>query len=317
MPGGARHLDDLAAVYLSFLDFAFDYEEGRFRNLLSYERGWREDHDGDDCHGRALWGLGVAAAYSEERGLMSMSTRLFHDALPQSLEFTSPRAWAFALVGVHAYLRRFGGDSEVRRVREQLAERLFEAFRRNATKRWTWLETPLSYANGKLPQALLLSGQWLQRGDMTDMGLDALRFLLRVQKAPDGHFAPVGTEGWYAKGGTKARFDQQPIEAEAVLEACAEAWHVTQDEKWLDEARTCFDWFLGRNDLGLALVDSFTGGCRDGLHPDRTNDNEGAESTLAWLLSVLVMEELRAEQSTGQIDSTLSPTEEGMKDVAS
>jgi len=312
----ARGLDDLAATYLSFLEYAFNRQLGRFRNMLSYERTWIGDHDTDDCHGRALWGLGIAAAYSEEHGLMGMATRLFREALPAALGSTSPRAWAFALVGMHAYLRRFGGDSEVRRMREQMADKLYMPFKNNATRDWPWLEDILSYANGKLPHALLLSGQWLQRGEMIEIGLEALDFLLRVQKAPDGHFAPVGTEGWYPRRGTKARFDQQPIEANAMIEACAEAWHVTQDERWLDEARTCFDWFLGRNDLGLPLVDNYTGGCRDGLHPDRANQNEGAESTLAWLMSVITMEELRAEQSTGHMDATVSPTPEKREEVS-
>jgi len=311
--GNAREMDNLAATYLAFLEYAFDRQTGRFRNMFAYNRSWVEGCDTDDCHGRALWGLGVAAAYSDEQGLMGMATRLFREALPACLDFTSPRAWAFALVGIHAYLRRFGGDTEVRRMREQLAERLYKPFKKHGTKSWPWSEQMLTYANGRLPQALLLSGQWLQRGEMVEMGLSALSFLLRIQKAPEGHFAPVGTDGWYPRKGTKARFDQQPIEAHAMIDACAEAWHVTQKERWLDEARTCFDWFLGRNDLGLPLVDNFTGGCRDGLHPDRANQNEGAESTLAWLMSVITMEGLRAEHTTGQMDAAAAPDAEQKK----
>lgn len=282
-------LDLLSARYLTFLEYAFNEDTGRFRNFMTYDRRWLEEEGSEDCHARSLWGLGYAVALSNKPGQTALALTLFDRALPALETFRSPRAWAFALVGIHAYLRRFSGDSEVRRIRELLAARLHAQFRDNGTDDWPWLEDVVAYANGKLPQALLLSGQWLQRGDMVDTGLQALEWLLRIQTASEGHFSPIGATGWYHRGGPRARFDQQPVEAEAMVEACIEAHHVTGEERWLEEAHRCFQWFLGRNDLGLPLYDDSTGGCRDGLQPERANQNEGAESTLAWLQSLCLL----------------------------
>lgn len=303
-------LEDLASTYLSFLDFAFNSEVGKFRNFMSYDRRWLEEEGSPDSHGRALLGLGTAAAFSKNRGLVATATRLFLEALPATASFDSPRAVAFTIIGIHQYLRRFSGDAKARRIREELAVRLYERFAQNADDQWPWSEDVVTYANGKLPQALLMAGQWTQRGEMVDMGLRSLEFLLENQKAGEGHFSPIGQDGWYPRGGTKARFDQQPIEAGGMVAACIEAWHVTQDARWIDEARTCFEWFLGGNDLGVPLYDYTSGGCRDGLLPDRRNQNQGGESTLAWLLAAIAMQELSADQSVGEAQSQVAPSQE-------
>ena len=235
-------------------------------------------------------------------GQLAMSTTLFNQALRIIEYFYSPRAIAFALVGIHAYLDKFSGDSEVRRVREILANKLFNQFKNNATKNWHWLENSLNYANGKLPHALLISGQWMQRSDMIDMGLESLEWLLTIQ-TEDGHFVPIGSNGWYEKGGTKARFDQQPEEANAMIEACVEAFNITRDKAWFENAVICFNWFLGHNDLNMPLYDPKTGGCRDGLMADGINQNEGAESTLAWLLSLMTLQKLYADEILKQSSS--------------
>jgi len=294
--------DSLSSRYLSFLLYAFNIEKGRFRNFMTYARQWTEEVGSEDAHGRALWGLGKAVAFLDNAGQMAMSTTLFSQAIKTVEHFNSPRAIAFALVGIHAYLYKFSGDSEVRRVREILADRLFNEFKNNATKSWPWLENALSYANGKLPHALLLSGQWMQRSDMADMGLRSLEWLLAIQ-TEEGHFAPIGNRGWYEQGGPKARFDQQPIEANAMIEACIEAFNVTRDKTWIDNAVMCFNWFLGHNDLNMSLYDPKTGGCRDGLMADGINQNEGAESTLAWLLSLMNLQKLYADEILKQPSS--------------
>ncbi len=278
---------ELACRYLSFLGHAFNEDTGRFRNFMSYNREWLEREGSEDSHGRAIWGLGVAVALSPQQALTGFALQLFDRALPALLDMVSPRAWAFGLVGIHAYLRRFSGDSEARRVRETLANRLFEMYRRNASDDWPWIENKLTYANGKIPHALLLSGQWLMRGEMVEAGLRSLRWLVDIQTDPKGHFVPVGNRGWYPRGGAKARYDQQPIEAHAMIEACLEAYNVTQDQSWIEEARRILEWFLGRNDLNQPLYDYRSGGCCDGLNADGVNRNQGAESTLACLLSLL------------------------------
>jgi hypothetical protein len=231
-----------------------------------------------------------------------MSTTLFNKALRAVEKFHSPRAIAFSLVGMHAYLDKFSGDSDVRRIREVLADRLFDLFKNNATEDWPWLENALNYANGKLPHALLLSGLLMQRNDMIDMGLLTLKWLITIQTL-DGHFVPIGSNGWYEQGGPRARFDQQPTEANAMVEACVEAFNVTRDKSWFDNAVMCFNWFLGHNDLNLPLYDPKTGGCRDGLMADGINQNEGAESSLAWLLSLMTLQKLYADEVLKQLSS--------------
>ena len=290
-----KFFDSLGNLYLSFLLYAFNDETGRFRNFMSYSRQWMEEVGSEDAHGRALWGLGKAVAVLDNPGQLAMATTLFSLALKAAEHFNSPRAIAFALVGIHAYLYKFSGDSEVRRIRETLADRLFNQFKNNATKSWPWLESTLNYANGKLPHALLLSGQWMQRSDMIDMGLRSLEWLLTLQ-TEKGHFVPIGNKGWYEKDGPKARFDQQPVEANAMIEACVEAFNITRNKIWIDSAVMCFNWFLGHNDLNMPLYDAKTGGCRDALMADGINQNEGAESTLAWLLSLMTLQKLYADE---------------------
>ena len=299
---GGMDFDSLSSQYLSFLQYAFNVEKGRFRNFMTYARQWTEEVGSEDAHGRALWGLGKAVAFLENPGQLAMATTLFSQALTAVEHFNSPRATAFALVGMHAYLQKFSGDSEVRRIREILADRLFKQFENNATEGWLWPEATLNYANGKLPHALLLSGQWMQRSDMVDLGLRTLEWLLKVQ-TEKGHFVPIGNNGWYEKDGPKARFDQQPIEANAMIEACIEAFNITRDKTWIDNAVMCFQWFLGHNDLNMPLYDAKTGGCRDGLMADGINNNEGAESSLAWLLSLMTLQKLYDDEILKQSSS--------------
>jgi len=288
-------LDSLSSLYLSFIMDAYNEDNGRFRNFMNYSRQWMEEMGSEDSHGRALWGLGKIIVFTRNTAQKDVATLLFKRALNVVEEFTSPRAMAFALVGIHAYLEKFSGDSEVRRMREIIAENLFRLFKNNATKNWPWLEEKVCYANGKLVHALLLSGQWIPRNDMIEMGLNSLKWLLDIQ-TEKGHFSPIGSNGWYEQGHTKARFDQQPIEANAMVEACVEAFNLTRDRVWLDDAVKCFNWFLGHNDLNLSLYDPKTGGCRDGLMADGINRNEGAESSLAWLISLMSLQHLYSDE---------------------
>jgi hypothetical protein len=208
-------------------------------------------------------------------------------------EFTSPRAWAFTLIGIDEYLRRLSGDRRVTQFRDALTSKLLQRYADAATTEWEWFEEVVSYANAKLPHAMILSGRCMNDRPMLELGLKALRWLVRVQISAAGSFGPVGSNGFYPRGKERALFDQQPIEAQATVSACIEAYHATNDAFWLAEARRAFEWFLGRNDLGLALYDSTTGGCRDGLHVDRLSQNQGAESTLAFLLALAEMQALQ------------------------
>ncbi|MDP3683693.1 MAG: glycosyl transferase family 1, partial [Ignavibacteria bacterium] len=215
--------------------------------------------------------------------------------LPTILLTTSPRAWAFALIGIDEYLQKFGGDRRVSHVRDELAGRLLSLYQNNRTEEWRWYEKSLSYCNAALPHALMICGKSIPNDAMTNAGLESLNWLAKLQRADAGHFVPIGSNGFYHLGGERARFDQQPVEAQAMVSACLEAFRITGDKFWNKEARRAFEWFLGRNDLNLSVYDPTTGGCRDGLHSDRLNENQGAESTLAFLQSLL---ELRLAEQT-------------------
>ncbi|MEQ9379686.1 MAG: glycosyl transferase family 1, partial [Pirellulales bacterium] len=284
-----------ATTYLSFLSHAYNAEAGRFRNFMSYDRRWLEDAGSEDSHARALWGLGCAVADAPLVGMRSAAMDLFDQALRVTEQFTSPRAWAFTITGLHAYLRRYSGDSDARRVRENLAEQLFAQYRENEEEDWVWPEDNVTYANGKLPHALILAGQLMERPEMTKMGLRSLEWLLRIKTDAQGVVSPIGSNGWYSRNGERADFDQQPLEIHALLEACLEAYNVTAEKKWVTHAWRSFEWFLGKNRVNRILYDYETGGCRDGLQPSGVNENQGAESTLAWLLSLLAIRSLDAE----------------------
>ena len=279
----------LATTYAAFLHHAFDLRVKRFHNHMSFDRRWLDEQGSEDCQGRALWALGVGVGRSPYRSFQIMAGQLFALALPALTEFTSLRAWAFGLIGIHEYLRRLSGDSLVNQTRETLTSRLMELFERTAQPDWRWFQEDLSYDNAKLPHALILTGRTTGQQAVLERGLQALRWLTELQISEKGHFRPIGTNGFYRRGGIRANFDQQPIEAQAMVSACLEAYRATSDLWWYEQAQRAFDWFIGWNDLGLELCSPKTGGCRDGLHVDRVNRNQGAESTLAFLLSLAEM----------------------------
>jgi hypothetical protein len=285
----------LATTSAAFLHHAFDPVAKRFHNHLSFDRRWLDEQGSEDSQGRALWALGMGVGRSPYRSFQMMAGQLFALALPALTGFTSPRAWAFGLIGIHEYLRRLSGDSLANQTREALTCRLMDHFHRAAQPDWQWFETELSYDNAKLAHALIVSGQATGQPEVLDRGLQALRWLTEVQMSQKDHFRPIGSNGFYPRGGARANFDQQPVEAQATVSACLEAYRATADFWWYEHAQRAFDWFIGWNDLGLELYSPETGGCRDGLHVDRVNGNQGAESTLAFLLSLA---EMRLAQNT-------------------
>ena len=279
----------IATTSAAFLQAAFDPSRKRFRNFMAFDRRWLEDVGSEDSQGRALWALGACVGRSRRPDLPSWAASYFEQALPPVSEMSSPRAWAFALLGIHEYLRRFSGDRMARQSRDALTALLVGLYERTTAHDWPWFEDVLSYDNARLPHALIASGADAGDERALAVGLSTLRWLVGVQRAPQGHFRAVGCHGFYRKGSEPARFDQQPVEAYATVAACLEAYRVTEDPQWLHEARSSFEWFLGRNDLGQELYDPSTGGCCDGLQEDRVNRNQGAESTLAFLLSLAEM----------------------------
>src|SRR5271155_164888 len=291
---------DFSGRYLSFLEHAFNPKNGRFRNFLAYDRRWNEIEGSEDCHGRALWGLGTVLGRSEDQGLRCAAGRLFEFSLPAVLEFNSPRAWAYALLGIQEYLDSYSGDRDAQQIRSALSRRLLEMYESIRTSDWKWFENILAYGNARLPQAMLLVGSACSDDRMVSAGLEALNWLTETQRcATNGHFVSIGSQGFYRQGEEKARFDQQPLEAAGAVSACLQAYRITGDSRWRGDAWSAFNWFLGDNDLQLPLYDSVTGGCRDGLHPDRPNENQGAESTLSFLMALLEMSSLPELDTAG------------------
>ncbi|MEY4917036.1 MAG: hypothetical protein RL616_949 [Verrucomicrobiota bacterium] len=281
------------ATYAAFLNHAFDPKSGRFRNFMGFDRRWLEEVGSEDCQGHALWALGLCVSQAGQGSFQMLAAQLFELALPVAAEFSSPRAWAFTLIGIDEYLRRFGGDRRASQIRESLTAKLMQRYADAVTDDWHWFEEVVSYANAKLPHAMILNGRCMGNGVMLELGLKTLRWLIKIQTSDAGSFRPIGSNGFFPRGSARAIFDQQPIESQATISACIEAYHATNDMFWVTEARRAFEWFLGRNDLGIALYDPGTGGCRDGLHMDRLSQNQGAESTLAFLLSLAEMQALQ------------------------
>ena len=291
---GTKDYPNLSHRYLAFLWLAFNPDMGRFRNLLGYDRKWLEDTGSEDSHGRALWSLGKVLGCSRNAGLRGAAGRLFEAAVPAALTFTSPRAWAFCILGMQAYLDWFPGDRAIQGARNTLANRLLDIYERSHSETWKWFEKSLSYSNARLPQALILAGWRSGNQRMIEAGMDSLKWLVAQQHRDDAEvFVPIGSNGFFIEGSEKARFDQQPVEACATVSACLEVYRLTEEGLWFEEAQRVFRWFLGKNDLRVPLYDEITGGCKDGLHPDRINENQGAESTLSFLMALLEMHEAK------------------------
>jgi len=278
--------------YLSFIISAFNQKNGKFRNFMSYDRRWLEESGSEDSHGRAMWALGVAIQAAPDLSIRDASSQLFVHASGCMDKFTSPRALAFVLIGIYHYLKVYGGDADIKKARELLVEKLYGFFPKNASTDWPWPEDILAYSNAVMPHALILTGHSLADTDMLDAGLRSLQWLLKQETHEAGHISIIGNDGWMRRNKERAHFDQQPVEAMTLMEACVTAYRITSDKFWRQEARRCIDWFMGTNDLAVLMVDFKTGGCHDGLQPNGVNGNMGAESTLAWLISLLDMEEV-------------------------
>jgi len=294
-PKTSREIERLSYIYLAFLSYAFCESSGRFRNFLNYHREWVEDIGSEDSHGRAIWALGTCIGRTWNTGFQKLAGELFTRSLSIVTSFSSPRAWAFAIIGINEYLRTIPDDRAALDIRRDLAVRLHELYGRNSDPEWLWFEQTMTYVNAKLPQALIIGGRSLHNDRMFDDGVASLRWLCGVQTDERNSFKPIGVDFFYKRNGERPVYDQQPIEAHATVSVCLEAYRATKDPVWYDEAWKAFQWYLGRNSLQISLYDPYTGGCCDGLHIDRVNLNQGAESTLAFFLALAEMTVIRNE----------------------
>ncbi|HEY0463982.1 MAG TPA: hypothetical protein VGC79_07225, partial [Polyangiaceae bacterium] len=313
---GGEEIAALATRYASFVDYAYNAEVGKFRNFMSYDRRWLETMGSEDSQARAVWALGTCVGHTQRRELRAWAADLFMRALPGIAETNSPRAWAFAILGIKEYLRRLRGDRPAARMQVELVTRLVDLYQRAKSHQWHWFEDVVSYDNARLAQAVIATaGRNPEMRGMLDVGLESLRWLVETQRAERGHFQPIGSNGFYRRGEPRARFDQQPLEAHATVSACNEAYQVTGDRFWVTEARRAFGWFLGQNDLDTSVYNPDSGGCRDGLHLDRVNLNEGAESTLAFLGALVEIQAL--ETRVAGLDEAPESGERGVASMRS
>ncbi len=316
--------------YLTFCTYALNADNGRFRNFMGYNRHWLEDIGSQDSHARTIWALGTTVRYAPTSAVGGIADTLFQKGLAAiERDFTFIRPNAYAILGLAEYAQRSSPPSssasastssaesaplpavahhDALSMLDRLASRLLEQFQNYATDDWPWWEAELTWGNAKLPHALLAAGDVLDRPDMIDAGLRALRWCLDVQTVADEngrHLSIIGNDGWFTRAGHRAQFDQQPIEAQGLVQACLCAARIVakRDDitggshennaqpataaQWVDEAWMCFTWFRGNNDLGVLIHHDETGGCQDGLQPQGVNKNQGAESILAYLLCVL------------------------------
>lgn len=290
---GEQRLPEVLTTRLAaFVQHAWNPDNRRFRNFMSFDRRWLEDAGSEDSHGRALWALGECAQNDASPLRRRWAASLFAEALPTAASFHSPRAWAFALLGLDGYCTTVTADSRAQEIRHLLADRLVSIVSSVGTKDWMWFEEGLAYENARLPQALIATGISTGVPEYTAAGLKSLRWLMTLQTTVTGLFRPVGSESFGDQRSAPRQFDQQPLEAAATISACLAAWHADGDSKWKADAARAFAWFLGRNDLEIPLVDPETGSCRDGLHPDRANENRGGESVVSYLLSLAEIRQL-------------------------
>ena len=284
--GEQRLPETLTSRLASFVQHAWNPEHKRFRNFMSFDRRWLEECGSEDSHGRTLWALGECARSDANDSRRQWAASLFAEALATTEGFSSPRAWAFTLLGLDAYCSVIPQNTDARKLRHLFGDRLMSILSTVESKDWEWFEEGLSYDNARLPQALIATGIAIGAPAYLKAGLRTLRWLMARQTSDEGVFRPVGTDSFGDKRATPRAFDQQPLEATASISACVAAWHADGDVRWKDDAARAFSWFLGNNDLLSPLVDVETGSCRDGLHPDRANENRGGESAVSYLLSV-------------------------------
>lgn len=277
----------LVSTYLSFLHYA-QTPNGRFHNFMSYDQVWLDDQSTDDCFARVMWACGYALHAELHTNIKKVARQLFDDGM-RWLPFTqSPRSQAYMVMGCYYYLHYVPDHKDVRAGLESLADAICKTFRLYATQDWVWFENFITYANGMLPRALLMAYQTIPKEEYLQVGLESLDFLTSICIV-DGMLHPIGCNGWYIKGSERAWYDQQPVDPLDHTLSYLSAYDATQDKKYLDLAKICFDWFFGLNSVGEELYDPVTGGCYDALTPAGPNLNQGSESTICCLLAQLSM----------------------------
>ncbi|MBB5712230.1 glycosyltransferase family 4 protein [Sphingomonas xinjiangensis] len=277
--------DKWTSIYASFVQYAWNPDARRFRNFMNFDRTWCEDVGSEDSNGRAIWALGVTARDARAQKHRDWASMMFDTTAAIALELQAPRAHAFAMLGAAAMIEAHPGHSLSRDILTRYGEELIALLDQARRPEWQWFEIVLAYDNARLPEALLRAGKVLGRRDFIDVGLETLDWIVGRQTSPEGRFRAVGSESFGRPYAEPLQFDQQPLEAQATVDACVAAHEASGDERWVDEALKAYRWYLGANDLELPLATAQDGGCFDGLMPTGLNRNQGAESILALQLA--------------------------------
>lgn len=277
--------DKWTTVYASFVQYAWNADKRRFRNFMNFDRTWCEETGSEDSNGRALWSLGVTARDARSRKHRDWATMMFDMTASLSFELGSPRAQAFAMLGAAAMLEASPGHQLAHSILARFPDMHLALLEEARRPNWTWFEIVLAYDNARLPEAMIRAGRALGRQDVVDRGLETLAWVIERQKSPEGRFRAVGSESFGRVYADPLPFDQQPLEAQATIDACCAAYAATGEARWQEEAMRAYLWYLGHNDLDLPLATAQDGGCFDGLMPTGLNRNQGAESILALQLS--------------------------------
>ncbi len=280
-------------TYLSYVHYA-KREDGFFRNFMSFDRRWLEDEgDNSDAQGRVMWATGYSVTHPPDRQSRMLCRKLFLGCVPLFDDIHHVRSLSFAILGCHYFLRHESDTTQVERLMRLAADRIMQQYTEHEGDNWPWYEDVVTYANARVPQSLVLAGLQFGDTDMIARGVRMLDWLLEVQTGREGYLSLIGNRGWLSRGSDRAEYDQQAIEVAALVGACKAAYRATGNVRYLNEMRRCFDWYLGANDQHVQVIDFATHGCHDGLTPDGVNLNQGAESLLAWLLSLLTMHEMQ------------------------
>ena len=267
-----------------------------FRNFLGYNRSWTEESGSEESNARVLFTLGYIVKNPPFESYLSLSKTLFEECIRSTIKYKSPRAYARIIIGCILYLSKFSGVRDIKKICRIFVDRLLELYKNNSEPKWKWYENVVTYSNGRLPQSMLMAGEFFNNKECIDIGLESLTWLFNVQYDKTNHLLSlIGNNGWLKKGQPKAKYDQQPVEIPSLIDACYQAYKITNDEAWIRKAGLAFSWFLGINDRGATLYDYATGGCYDGLSESVINKNMGAESTLSWLISLHRMIQIRRD----------------------
>lgn len=269
-------------VYAAFMQHAWNANEGRFRNFMAFNRSWLEDVGSDDSNGRAFWVLAVAECSFPDSGIREWAATLLDEIAPTLSQTSSPRTAAFLILGAEQIVRKRAASGLARQILENCAAFLLQLYESSGIDNWDWFETSLAYDNARLPEAVLRAAHILDDKRLEEVGLQTLRWLRDRQTDADGMFCPVGTEQFGTAFARPARYDQQPLEAWATIDACLAARQLDASDMWIKHAQSAFAWFTGANVLGLPLASTQSGECFDGIGPHGINLNRGAESVLAW-----------------------------------